>query len=636
MTVTQTDCVPTDDETARGTDAPGAGIGSIVDRFRQLVERQPDRVALRSSQDGDWRTISWRDYGVAVAETAAGLIELGIEPGDRVAIAAANRPEWQIADLAILSVGGVSVPIYPTSSSSQVEYVLANSATRVCFVDDAEQLAKVLLHLSELPDLERLVVLGGSAGFDRPGLVMSLAELRESGDPSAVDERAAAIDPDDLATLVYTSGTTGPPKGVRISHANLTWTIDAVEQMIGLHNSDRMLSYLPLSHIAERLTSHFGMIAAGGETWFARSLATVPEDLRVCRPTIFMAVPRVWQKLHDAILDQLDVRPVDLGPVLEWAAKETEDAGRSRRSPVNMVGSRARAVAAHTLARLVRRRLGLDRARLLVSAAAPIHADLLRWFDGIGLPIAEVYGQTEDCGPATINPPDAIRIGSVGRPIPGLEVSVADDGELLLRGGSVCRGYHELPDETGNLIDDEGWMHSGDLGRVDADGYVWLTGRKKDLIINAAGKNISPSQIETRFSMEPLIGQAVVVGDGRRYLTALLSLDADAAAEWARDHGTFNEMAELGRHEGVRREIEAAVQRVNREHAPVEQIKYWRLLPEQLSVDNGELTPTLKVKREVITERHADLIETMYAEDLSRSDRRSSPVAAAATDRGTR
>jgi long-chain acyl-CoA synthetase len=268
-----------------------------------------------------------------------------------------------------------------------------------------------------------------------------------------------------------------------------------------------------------------------------------------------------------------------------------------------------------------------------VSAAAPIHADLLRWFDGIGLPIAEVYGQTEDCGPATINPPDAIRIGSVGRPIPGLEVSVADDGELLFRGGSVCRGYHGLPDDTANLIDAEGWMHSGDLGRVDADGYVWLTGRKKDLIINAAGKNISPSQIETRFSMEPLIGQAVVVGDGRRYLTALLSLDADAAADWARDHGTFNEMADLGRHEGVRREIEAAVQRVNREHSPVEQIKYWRLLPEQLSVDNGELTPTLKVKREVITERHADLIETMYAEDLGRSDRRSSSVA---TDRARR
>lgn len=631
MTVTQTDCVPID-ETARVADSSEAGIGSIVDRFRQLVERQPDRVALRSRHGDDWRTLSWRDYGVAVAETAAGLIELGIERGDRVAIAAANRPEWQIADLAILSAGAVSVPIYPTSSSSQVEYVLVNSAARVCFVDDAEQLAKVLLHVSDLPNLERLVVLGGAAGFDRPGLVVSLAELRGSGDPSAVDGRVAEIDPDDIATLVYTSGTTGPPKGVRISHANLTWTIEAVEQMIGLHTTDRMLSYLPLSHIAERVTSHFGMIAAGGETWFARSLATVPEDLRACRPTIFMAVPRVWQKLHDAVLDQLDVRPVDLGPVLGWAANETGHAGRPRRSPVDLVGSRARAAAAKALARVVRRRLGLDRARLLVSAAAPIHADLLRWFDGIGLPIAEVYGQTEDCGPATINPPDAIRIGSVGRPIPGLEVSVADDGELLFRGGSVCRGYHGLPDDTRALIDDDGWMHSGDLGRLDADGYVWLTGRKKDLIINAAGKNISPSQIETRFSMEPLIGQAVVVGDGRRYLTALLSLDADAAADWARDHGTFNEMADLGRHEGVRREIEAAVQRVNREHAPVEQIKYWRLLPEQLSVDNGELTPTLKVKREVITERHADLIETMYAEDLSRSDRRPS----VATDRDRR
>ena len=247
-----------------------------------------------------------------------------------------------------------------------------------------------------------------------------------------------------------------------------------------------------------------------------------------------------------------------------------------------------------------------------MSAAAPIHPDLVRWFHGIGLPIAEVYGQTEDCGPATINPPDAIRIGSVGRAIPGLEIRVASDGELLVRGGSVCSGYFEMPDATAELIDDAGWMTTGDLGRIDGDGYIWLTGRKKDLIINSAGKNIAPSEIEARLSMEKLVGQAVVIGDGRLYLTALLTLDADAAAEWAEHHGASDDIADLIHDARIRDEIDAAVGRVNREHAPVEQIKYWRLLPTPLTVEGGELTPTYKVKRAVVAERYADLVETMY------------------------
>jgi long-chain acyl-CoA synthetase len=256
--------------------------------------------------------------------------------------------------------------------------------------------------------------------------------------------------------------------------------------------------------------------------------------------------------------------------------------------------------------------LGLDQARFVVSSAAPIHPDLVRWFHGIGLPIAEVYGQTEDCGPATLNPPGAIRIGTVGRPIPGLEIRIATDGEVLVRGGSVCAGYFEMPDATAELIDDAGWMATGDLGQLDADGYLWLTGRKKDLIINAAGKNIAPSELEARLSMERLIGQAVVIGDGRRYLTALLALDPDAAADWARHHGASAESADLVHDPRVEAEIEASVARVNREHAPVEQIKYWRLLPEPLTVEGGDLTPTYKVKRSVVADRHRDLIETMY------------------------
>ncbi len=591
---------------------------TIVHRFRERVHSGGRRPALRHrpSGTGEWETTTWAEYGSAVTDVAAGLVASGVTIGDRIAILASNRPSWHISDLGILTAGGVSVPIYPTSSSSQVAYVLADSGANICFVDDAEQLAKVVLHLDELPDLERVVMMEPSAGFDRPGLVVTMSELCDvrDADRRSVDARLDSILADDLASLVYTSGTTGPPKGARLSHGNITWTIDSVDSLVHLSPSDRWLSYLPLSHVAERLTSHFGQIAAGGETWFATSLSTVPDDLRACRPTIFMAVPRVWQKLHDSIMSTAQHAPISLDRLLDAAATSRSVPGQSPWS----LSARLRSVVlfgfGNTIAPLIRRSLGLDRARLLVSSAAPIHPDLLRWFEGIGLPIAEVYGQTEDCGPATMNIPGSIRIGSVGRPIPGLDVSVADDGELLFRGGSVCDGYHRLPDASAQLIDDAGWMHSGDIGLIDDDGFVWITGRKKDIIINAAGQNVAPSEIESRLTMEPLIGQAVVVGDGRRYLTGLIALDVEAAATWARDHGGFADPSDLSRDQRIRDEIGAAVERVNRLHAPVEQLKYWRLLPEPLSVENGELTPTMKVKRDVVRRRYAEIIDAMYAE----------------------
>ncbi len=589
-------------------------VDTIVQRFLDRVEHSPRRSAMRHQVDERWVDISWAEYGTAVAETAAGLIERGVSPGDRVALLSSNSPLWHIADVAILMCGAVSVPIYPTSSSSQVAHALQDSGATMCFASDAEQVAKILLHSDDSPDPVRIVIFDSTSGLDRPDRIETLDQLRRVGDVDAVAARASRVRPDDVATLVYTSGTTGPPKGTMLTHANITWTIDSVTEMVGLRSDDRMLSYLPISHIAERITSHFGMLAAGGQTWFARSLASVPEDLRACRPTVFMAVPRVWQKLHDSILDQLDSTPVHLSVLVDRAATAVPGPGRPWWSVTGLATAGTRFSIDQTIGRVIRRKVGLDRARLLVSAAAPIHPDLVRWFGGIGLPIVEVYGQTEDCGPATINPPDAIRVGSVGLPIPGLEAMVADDAELLFRGGSVCAGYHGLPDATDELIDATGWLHSGDLGRIDDDGYVWITGRKKDLIINAAGKNIAPSEIESSLTMESLIGQAVVIGEGRRYLTALIALDGDTASEWARHHGTFTEVAELVHDEELRSEIAASVQRVNARHAPVEQIKYWRLLPEPLTIENDELTPTMKVKRPVVRDRHIDLIEEMYAQ----------------------
>lgn len=600
----------------------GAAPRTVVERFRDRVVTQPRRPALRYHHGDDWKAMDWGEYGRAVDEVAAGLLTLGVEPGDRVGLLSGNRPEWHIADLAILSVGAVTVPVYPTSSSPQVSYVLSDSGARVCFVDGPEQLSKVLLHLPELPALERVVALLPMPGLDRDVVVLDIEQFRADGrsrlesTPDAVAERAAAIAPDDTATLVYTSGTTGPPKGAILTHGNLGWTVDAVESMVGLSPDDRLLSYLPLSHIAERVTSHIGQIASGGETWFAQSLATVPEDLRACRPTIFFAVPRVWQKFHDAILEKIAEAPKPIRLALEkYVALGTQVVrARDGGEQLTVAQQRGHALLDRTLGAKLRKQLGLDQARIIVSSAAPIHPDLVRWFHGIGIPIAEVWGQTEDCGPATLNPPDAIRIGTVGLPLPGLEVRIAEDDEILVRGGSVCQGYYLQPEATAALVDPDGWMSTGDLGAIDADGYVRITGRKKDLIINAAGKNIAPSEIESRLAMEPLIGQAVVVGDGRKYLVALLTLDPDDAADWAAHHGAFADIASLISDPALRAEVAAGVERVNREHAPVEQIKHWRLLHEPFTVEGGELTPTMKVKRSVVIDRHADLVEEMYAE----------------------
>jgi long-chain acyl-CoA synthetase len=615
--VTNTDTIAPADHRAVPT-----ASRTVVHRFWERAETQPERPALRYHHDGAWRALAWGEYGTAVAEVAAGLLTLGIEPGERVGLLSGNRPEWHVADMAILSVGAVTVPVYPTNSSPQVAYVLDDSSARVCFVEGAEQLAKVLLHLEDLPKLERIVALVPLPGLDRDSLMIDLGHLRSDGRtrladaPDAVTRRAAAVRAGDTATLVYTSGTTGPPKGTMVTHGNLEWTASAVDAMVALSPDDRFLSYLPLSHIAERITSHIGQIVSGGETWFAQSMATVPDDLRACRPTIFFAVPRVWQKFHEAILDQVAGKPKPMRSLIERYMKLGQAAVRAKEEGSSLPTAQRRQyrLLDRTIGAQLRRKMGLDRARVVVSSAAPIHPDLVRWFHAIGVPIAEVWGQTEDCGPATVNPPDAIRIGTVGVALPGLELRTADDGELFVRGGSVCAGYFGHPDATAELIDADGWMSTGDLGAIDEDGYVRITGRKKDLIINAAGKNISPSEIETRLAMEPLIGHSVVIGDGRKYLVALITLDADDAADWAERHGAFADIDALVNDPALRAEIAAGVERVNRQHAPVEQIKQWRLLHEPFSVDGGELTPTLKVKRSVVMERNADAVEEMYAE----------------------
>ena len=594
---------------------------TIVDLFWHNAARYGPRPALRRRCSEGWETLTWDEYAGTVRRLGAGLVDLGLEAGDRVGILSTNRREWHLADLAVLAAGAVTVPVYPTNSSSQVAYVVGHAECRLLFVEDIDQLAKVLLRRQDLPALERVIIFDHTDGMDHD-FVLELDELAELGDgelalhPTVVDERSAAIHLEDLATIVYTSGTTGPPKGAMLTHGNIAANIDHVTAVVPIGPDDRFLSFLPLSHIAERTVSHFGQILSGGETWFARSLVSVPDDLLDCRPTIFFAVPRVWEKFREGIREKVEESPLpqrQLGErYLHLAARKGRVTGSG--GTLSTVEAAQYRLLDAVVGRQVRAGLGLDRARYLVSGAAPIHPDLLRWFTGLGLPIAEVYGQTEDGAVTSINPPGAIKVGTVGPAAPGVEISIAADDEILVKGANVGPGYWRDASATEELLDADGWMHTGDLGALDRQGYLTITGRKKDLIINAAGKNISPQEIETRLRYEPLISQAVVIGDGRPYLTALLTLDPDAVREWAAHHGkSINDAEAMVADPDVHAEIAASIERVNDEHARVEGIKRWRLLPRDLSISSGELTPTLKVKRQVVASRWSELVDEMYA-----------------------
>ncbi|MGH8978782.1 MAG: AMP-dependent synthetase/ligase [Acidimicrobiia bacterium] len=593
----------------------------------RLAGDQDHRVALRARDQHDvWRPTTWAAYGTAITEVAAGLGALGVSHGERVAILSWNRAEWHEADLGILSLGAISVPVYPTSASPQVGYVLGHSASRVCFVEDPEQLGRVLEQRDQLPGLEHVVVFDADAlvgaALDDP-LLLSFDELRALGvqalahDPGLVERARRAVSPADVATIVYTSGTTGPPKGAVLTHGNIMAMLRSVTNVVPLSPDDRFLSFLPLSHITERSVSHLGLLAAGGETWFARSISTVGQDLPDCRPTVFLAVPRVWEKIREGVeahvvqLRGLRGRAARMYLSLALARARELDSGERMAFPIKLEWLALDALVGAPL----RKQLGLDRARIIISGAAPIHPDLIRWFHGIGLQLAEGYGQTEVALATTLNPPGASRIGTVGPPLPGVSVRIADDDEILVKGDNVCRGYWHDDAATRELIDDDGWLHSGDLGAIDDHGYLRITGRKKDLIITAHGKNISPQNIETDLASHPLIGQAVVIGDGRRYLTALLALDENTIESWARTHGKGTVGFEaISRDPDLHAELGAAVAAVNARHAHVEHIRNWRVLSRTLTVADGELTPTLKVRRATVGEHYADLIADMYAE----------------------
>jgi len=594
---------------------------TIVSTFFERTKVHPDRDALKVKRDGQWSGITWREYEELVRRAANGLLAVGIERGDRVALISLNRPEWHVADIATQATGGITVPIYVTNSPPQVSYITGHSESKAIFVENAGQLDEVMKTKSELPDLKKVIIFDPE-GVTLDDFVMSWDQLLAAGfkhadvNPKAFDERLAQIKPEDLATLVYTSGTTGPPKGAMLTHANIVWTCGSLDQILHVTPEERKLSYLPLSHIAERMVGHFTHIYGGGETWFAESIDTLREDLGACKPTIFFGVPRVWEKFYAGITALLEGLPDEQRDAAQQALQlglkrvEATQAGSSLPPELEEKYQQADA----RLFAIARAALGLDQATALVSGAAPINAEILRFFHAIGLPVAEVYGQTEDNGPTSINPPDAIRIGTVGPPLPGVEVKIAEDGEILVRGGNVGPGYYKNPEATDELIDDEGYMHSGDVGEFDEKGYLRITDRKKDLIITAAGKNIAPQVIENMLKHSPWISQSVLIGDAKPFLTALITLDQETVTKFAEQKAiAFSDFAELTRHPDIQQLIDVAVAEVNANLARVEQIKKWIVLERDFAQEHDEMTPTMKVRRKAITQKYADTIESMYS-----------------------
>jgi long-chain acyl-CoA synthetase len=594
---------------------------TVVSMFRERAAKDPDRDALKAKRDGEWYGISWRSYEEAVRRAANGLLSLGIERGDKVAIISLNRPEWHEADLAVMSTGAVTVPIYVTNSPPQLAYITGHSESKAIFVENAGQLEKVQKTRGELPALQKVIIFDPE-GATLDDFVMSWDQLLSAGDgyvaaePNALEEHVSAIEPGDLATLVYTSGTTGPPKGAMLTHGNIVWTCGALDKVLHVTPDERKLSYLPLSHIAERMVGHFTHFYGGGETWFAESIDTLREDLGACKPTIFFGVPRVWEKFYAGIRALLDGLPDEQRELASQALQlglkrvEAQQAGTSLPPELEEKYQEAD----KKLFALARAALGLDQATALVSGAAPINVEVLRFFHAIGLPVAEVYGQTEDNGPTSMNPPDKIKIGTVGPPIPGVEVKIADDGEVLVRGGNVGPGYYKQPEATKELIDAEGYMHSGDIGEFDADGYLRITDRKKDLIITAAGKNIAPQVIENLLKYSPWISQAVVIGDRRAFLTALITLDQEKVTQFAEQKSiAHKDFAELTQHPDIQQLVDNAVKEVNDQLARVEQIKKWIVLERDFAQEHDEMTPTMKVRRKAIVEKYADTIESMYS-----------------------
>lgn len=581
------------------------------------VAKHGDRPALRVKRNGGWQTITWSSYGRDVRRAARALIKLGVDRGQGVSLIGQNSPEWLVADVGAILAGAMPAGIYTTNSAEQVRYITDHCEARVSFADTPAQVAKFVAEKDRLPRLEVVVQMSGKPADDAGAgklRVLGWEEFLKIGDdvPEAdLEARLAAQKPDDACTLIYTSGTTGEPKAVMITHLNIVWTAGSLLPTLKLGPDDITLSYLPLSHVAEQILSIHGPMAMGSLVYFAESIEKLGENLVEVRPTLFMGVPRVWEKIQAKMMAAGANAPPIRKKLVAWARKTGLAGGfaeqRGAKKPLLFP------VAQKIVFDKVRQRLGLDRARLCVTSAAPISRDTLEFFLALGIPVLEVYGMSECTGPATYSPPDRYRTGKCGVVLPGAEIKVADDGEICMRGNHVFKGYLKDPEATKSALDADGWLHSGDIGTIDAEGFVQITDRKKDLLITAGGENIAPQVLEGHLKGIPVVAQAVVIGDRRKYLAALVTLDPDRVKMEAELAGSAaRTITDAAKCSVFRKHLEKQIESVNDKLARVQTIKRFAIIPTEFSIDGGELTPTLKVKRKVVNEKYKREIEGMY------------------------
>ncbi|MDP3619115.1 MAG: AMP-binding protein [Ramlibacter sp.] len=597
---------------------------TISAMFWNGVQRRGAQTWMRQKKLGIWRSWTWTQTGDAVREIAGGLMALGFQRGHTASILSNTVIEWVITDLAVLSCGGVSNGIYPTDAASQVQYLCEDSGTTVLFVEDDEQLDKALEVRDHLGALTRIIVfdMEGLRDLDDAG-VMSLDALRElgrdynAGHPGELMQRVQACRPQDLAMLVYTSGTTGKPKGAMHSHKGIVYTVRGYNTLIAQDERDERMCFLPLCHIAERVGGEYFALYTGAILNFVENPETVPENVREIAPTVFTAVPRVWEKFYSAVMIALkEASPVQQA-AYAWGigvGREIADkvlAGEPVDGALKFKFTIARWLALDN----VRKLIGIHRARFLVTGAAPISPELVRWYLALGVPMLEVWGMTESCGASTGLPALKMKPGSIGPAASFNEVRLdPQTGELLVRGDNVFMGYLNQPEKTAETIDRDGWLHTGDVGMVDEDGFFRITDRMKDIIITAGGKNITPSELENELKFSPYITDAVVIGDKRPYLTVIVMIDQENVEKFAQDNDVpFSNYASLTRTPQVQALIQAELDRVNAKFARVEQIKKFFLLDTQLSAEDEELTPTMKLKRKLVQQKYSPQIEAMYA-----------------------
>jgi len=581
-----------------------------------------DAPAMSWKRDGQWRTRSWREHRERVAEAAVGLARLGVGRGDFVAIMATNRPEHVVADQAAVHAGATPSTFYFTLAPEQIRYCAGHCEAKVAVLEDRDMLKRWQEIREDLPALRHLVVIEGAEDESGKDGVLTWDQLVARGrealaaDRAAFEELRGKVLPEDAATLLYTSGTTGPPKGVLLTHHNLLYECAALNRMHGLPAGGSSVSYLPLAHIAERVLSIYGPLTLRSHVWFCPDPAQAVEYVREARPTLFFGVPRVWEKVRAGINAKLAAEENERKRKLTQSAVATglEVVRRRQRGQAVPLGMRVRhaALDALVLAK-IRKAIGLDRCTYASSAASPLAVDVAEFFAAIGLPLVEVYGMTETSAVVTANPPGRIKIGTVGPAIAGIELRLADDGEVLARGPVNTPGYFRQEEATRALIDGDGWLRTGDVGELDDDGYLRIVDRKKELIITSSGKNVSPANIEGLLKEHPLVGQALAYGDNRPYVVALVVLDHEMVPAWAARNGVAGAaVGELAAHDKVLQAVQQAVDAANQRLARAEQVKRFEVLPVEWTAESEELTPTLKLRRRIIHAKYAERIEALY------------------------